>query len=53
MAQSGMKPKVMPVRPKKLPETMQMTLTWRPGEPEVWKSWLKSIEYWNTALDED
>lgn len=52
MSESGMRPKTMPVKPKKLPDAVSLTLTWRPGEPETWKSWLKSIEYWNTTLDE-
>jgi 5-methylcytosine-specific restriction endonuclease McrA len=40
-----------PVRPKKLPE-MTVTIMWRKGDPDAWKTWLRDFQYWNGALEE-
>ena len=50
--QAGMKLRTAPVKPKKLPETFRITLTFRVGMPEIWKAWLRDYAYWNTELDE-
>jgi 5-methylcytosine-specific restriction endonuclease McrA len=42
-----------PVRPKTLPETMAFTITFQPGMPDSWKTWLQSVSYWNAELEED
>lgn len=42
----------IPVRPKKLPDAINFTLTWRPGDPDTWKQWLASMSYWHTELEE-
>jgi 5-methylcytosine-specific restriction endonuclease McrA len=45
--QAGMKLLSLPVKPKKLPDTMRFTFTWNKGMPEAWRSFL----YWNTELE--
>ncbi len=50
--EAGMKLQNLPEKPKKLPETATFTLTWRKGDPDVWRQWLTSIAYWNSELDE-
>lgn len=42
----------VPERPKKLPDAVNITLTWRPGDPDTWKQWLASVAYWHTELEE-
>ena len=49
--QAGMKLKVKPIRPKKLPES-HVTIMWRKGDPNTWKTWLRSYSYWNGELEE-
>jgi 5-methylcytosine-specific restriction endonuclease McrA len=51
--QAGMKLVMKPVRPKKLPEVIQMTFTWQKGMPESWRAWLRDFSYWNTELESD
>ncbi len=51
LAQSGMKLLTQPVRPKKLPD-IRVTVTWTPGMPDSWKSWITSYRYWNAELEE-
>ena len=50
--QAKMKLLTIPVRPKKLPEHMHITVQWRKGDPVSWKDWLASHHYWNDALEE-
>lgn len=42
-----------PVRPKKLPESFQMTFTWQKGMPESWRNWLRDYSYWNAELESE
>jgi len=42
----------VPVRPKKLPEHMHVTIQWRKGDPLSWRDFLASHHYWNDALEE-
>jgi 5-methylcytosine-specific restriction endonuclease McrA len=51
--QAGMKLFSTPVRPKKLPDTMRLTFTFRKGMPESWKNWLRDVSYWNGELESD
>lgn len=50
--QAKMKLLSVPVKPKKLPDTVRLTFTFQKGMPESWRSWLRDISYWNGALDE-
>jgi 5-methylcytosine-specific restriction endonuclease McrA len=49
--QAKMTLKTRPVRPKKLPD-VRVTLSWQKGMPTNWRTWMRSYEYWNGALDE-
>lgn len=51
--QAGMKLRVAPVKPKKLPETVRIVLTFQQGVPDSWKTWIQAYAYWNTELDRD
>ena len=41
-----------PVRPKKLPDMGDFGLSYHPGMPESWKTYLRDHAYWNVALEE-
>lgn len=43
----------VPVKPKKLPDSLKLTFTWQKGMPESWRSWLRSVSYWNGELASD
>lgn len=47
---SGMKLLSVPVRPKKLPD-IRITVSWTPGMPDSWKTWIRSVGYWNAELE--
>lgn len=51
-AQAGLRLRSAPVRPKKLPEAFRVTLTFRQGMPESWRSFLRSCAYWHGELEE-
>lgn len=51
--QAKMKLLSVPVRPKKLPTHMNITVQWRKGDPLTWKDWLTSHSYWNDSLEEN
>lgn len=52
--QAGMTLRRVPVRPKKLPNTMRFCLTYREGMPVQWKQWLQiDLPYWHGELDEE
>ena len=40
--QAGMKLRTAPVKPKKLPDTFRITLTFGQGVPESWKTWMRA-----------
>ena len=44
---------VRPVKPKKLPDLAHLSLSFKPGMPESWKTWLRDAVYWNGTLDQD
>lgn len=50
--QAGMRLRSQPVKPKKLPDTFRVTLSFSRGMPESWKTWVQTYAYWNTELDE-
>jgi len=50
--QAGMKLRTSPVRPKKLPEALRITLAFREGMPESWRAFLRSYSYWHGELEE-
>ncbi len=41
-----------PVRPKKLPDHVKLTVQWNPSMPPSWKDFLASHHYWNDSLEE-
>lgn len=49
---AGMRLMNVPVRPKKLPNNMHITIQWRKGDPVTWRDWLATHHYWNDALEE-
>lgn len=54
---AGMRLHNVPVKPKKLPETVHLTFTWREGMPDTWRSWLRDavrdMTYWHGELDQE
>lgn len=42
-----------PIRPKRLPDMGDFGMTYHPGMPESWKTYLRDHAYWNVALEED
>lgn len=52
-AQANMRLLSTPAKPKKLAETLQITLTWKPGMPDPWRTWLRDIKYWYGELEEE
>jgi 5-methylcytosine-specific restriction endonuclease McrA len=42
-----------PVKPKRLPDGMTITLMWRKNEPISWKQFLTDMSYWNGELESD
>ena len=51
--QAGMRLLSTPVKPKHLPNTLRLTLTWKKDMPPEWKDWLASAGYWHGELDEE
>jgi len=51
-AQAGMKLLTVPIKPKKLPDHIKLTLQWKVGMPLSWKDWLASHSYWNSELEQ-
>lgn len=51
-AQASMRLLSTPVRPKKLPDHMHLTIQWRKGDPMNWRDYLASHHYWNSELEE-
>lgn len=51
--QARMALRASPVKPKKLPDILRLTFTWRQDMPESWKHWLRSVSYWNGELEQD
>jgi 5-methylcytosine-specific restriction endonuclease McrA len=51
-AQAGMRLLTVPVKPRKLPDHIKLTLQWKTGMPPSWKDWLVSHSYWNGELEQ-
>jgi hypothetical protein len=41
-----------PVKPRKLPESVQLTFVHDKGMPLSWKKFLRDVAYWHTELEE-
>jgi 5-methylcytosine-specific restriction endonuclease McrA len=52
-AQARLKLLTVPVKPKKLPDTLSLTITFQPGMPDTWRGWLRDMTYWNGELDSE
>jgi 5-methylcytosine-specific restriction endonuclease McrA len=51
--QAGMHLRTVPVKPKKLPDTMRFCMTYQKGMPLSWRQWLQvDLPYWHGALEE-
>ncbi len=51
-AQAHMALRSTPVKPKKLPETVQLTFIQDKGMPLSWRKFLRDVSYWHTELEE-
>lgn len=51
--QAGMKLLSIPIKPKKLPDTIKFCLTWNDNMPDSWKNWLTDLSYWKGELESD
>lgn len=51
--QARMKLLSVPVKPKKLPDTVRLTFTFQKNMPESWRTWLRSAVYWSEELEQD
>ena len=51
-AQARMALRSVPVKPKKLPETVQLTFIQDKGLPVSWRKFLRDVSYWHTELEE-
>jgi 5-methylcytosine-specific restriction endonuclease McrA len=50
--QAGMRLRIAPVKPKSLPPTLRITLTFTRGMPTSWQQYLRDVRYWHAHLDE-
>lgn len=50
--EAKMRLRTLPVKPKKLPDTLRLTFTWQKGMPDNWRNYLASVSYWHSELDE-
>jgi len=51
--QAGMKLLSIPVKPKKLTDTMRFTFSFHKDTPASWRQWLRDVNYWNGELEHD
>lgn len=49
--QASMRLLSQPVKPKSLPDAMDHKMIYHEGDPEDWKSYLRSAGYWNVELE--
>ena len=52
-AEAAMRLRSVPVKPKRVPDTVRVTLTFRNGMPTSWRTWLRDFSYWNSELESD
>lgn len=50
-AQARMTLRSLPVRPKRLADTLRGRIGLSEGMPQSWRTWLRNYSYWNEALD--
>jgi len=50
--QAGMRLHTLPVKPKKLPDTLRLTFVYERGMPLSWKKFLRDVTYWHGELEE-
>jgi 5-methylcytosine-specific restriction endonuclease McrA len=51
--QANMRLLSVPVKPKKLSQTVKFCLTWNDTYPDSWKNWLTDVKYWHSSLESD
>ncbi len=51
--EAGMKLLSVPVKPKKLTESLRLHLNWCVGMPKEWRSYIRNDLYWNDVLEND
>jgi 5-methylcytosine-specific restriction endonuclease McrA len=51
--EAGLRIRTMPVKPKKLPDTLRLTFRFEGGMPASWRGWLRDFSYWNGELVRD
>jgi 5-methylcytosine-specific restriction endonuclease McrA len=52
-AQAKMALRSVPVKPKKLADTLRVRIAFNDGMPQSWRNWLRDFSYWNGELDTD
>jgi len=50
--QAGMTLRSTPAKPRKVPDTFRISLSFAGGAPQSWRTWLRDYAYWNVELDE-
>ena len=51
--QARMTLRIVPVKPKKLPDTLRLQFMFQKGMPVSWQNWLRDVTYWHGSLEED
>ncbi|XXF79547.1 HNH endonuclease [Myxococcaceae bacterium GXIMD 01537] len=51
-AQAGMTLRATPAKPRKLPDTVQLTFIHDKGTPLSWRKFIQDVSYWHTELEE-
>lgn len=52
-AQAKMTLRSVPMKPKKLADTLRIRIAFDDGMPQSWRNWLRDFSYWNGELDTD
>ena len=51
--QARMALRSVPVKPKKLADSLRIRIAFNDGMPHSWRTWLRDFSYWNGELDAD
>ena len=51
--QARMALRSVPVKPKKLADSLCIRIAFNDGMPHSWRAWLRDFSYWNGELDAD
>lgn len=51
--QAKMALRSVPVKPKRIADTLRLRIGFNDGMPRSWRTWLRDFSYWNGALDAD